>query len=815
MKSFLDKYGAYLIAAIVFVLLAYVYCLPVLDGKKIYAGDNINAEAAVHECDEFTRSTGEHSWWTGSMFSGMPNYQIGGGEYKAEKLLSPFYSILHRGHSHTAWVFIIYFFCFFVLLRSFDVDKWLSIIGSVAIALSSYFVVIIAAGHNGKTSTIALMCVVMGGMHLIFRRKYILGVVLCALFTAVGFTAHPQMAYYIFMMMGLLWIAELCVHVKEHKMKDFALATGLFFASVALGFGACSSNVFVNSEYASQTMRGGHSDLVRGSGEEASSPAKGLDIDYATQWSYGIDETLSLLIPGVKGGASSVDVGRDSRVYKALVSNGVPRKNAEEFCHAVPMYWGEQPFTAGNVYVGAIVCMLFVLGLMLVRGPYKWALLSATLFSVVLAWGGNCMWFTRLFFNNFPMYNKFRAVSSILIVAEVAMPLLGFLAVKELMSGSMDKARLSRSLLTSGGITAGICAVIALLGGSLFSFSSSYDAQWAGSLPGWLYEAIRADRAALLRTDAWRSALLIAAATVVLILFVRGTLKKGWMLAALGALILVDMWPVDRRYLNDSNFVPARNERAVFAMQDWEKTLSADKDPHFRIMNLTTSTFNDARSSYYYKSVGGYHAAKLRRYQDLIDEHLSKMHMSVVDMLNTKYIIVKGEDGSAVPQRNPGALGNAWFVDKLTVVDGANAESDALTELDPAREAVLDRSFASLVTDFEPGAASEGSVSLLSYSPKALKYHSSSPAGGTVVFSEIYYPFGWKSTIDGEAVEHFRVNYMLRALNVPSGEHEIEFVFDPDSIRKGDSIAVVCVLLIYLLIAAAAVYVIWMARCKK
>jgi len=813
MKPFFRKYGAYLIAALIFFALAYIYCYPVLQGKVIYAGDNINAAAAVHECEQYTKTTGDHSWWTGSMFGGMPNYQIGGGEYKAEKMLRPFQMVLHRGHAHTAWIFIIYFFCFFALLRAFKVDKWLSITGSIAITLSTYFIVIIAAGHNGKTSTIALMSVVMAGMYLIYRKKYILGVILASLFTAVGFAMHPQMSYYIFMMMGLLCLAELAIHIKEKRLKDFGVATLLFVAAVALGFGACSSNVFANSEYASQTMRGGHSDLVKEGGDNAL--GQGLDIAYATQWSYGIDETLSLLVPGVKGGASSVNVGRDSKVYDALVSHGVARKSAEEFCRAVPMYWGEQPFTAGNVYVGAIVCLLFVLGLLIVKGPYKWALLAATLFSIVLAWGSNCMWFTELFFDHFPLYNKFRSVSSILIVAELAMPLLGFLSLKRLMESTDERKLLGRKILTATGITGGICLVLALMGGSLFTFSSSWDGQWAGNVPAWLYDAIRQERASLLRTDALRSALFIAAAAAVLLLFVKGKIRKSWLAPALGVLILLDMWPVDKRYLNDNNFVAPRNADAAFAIQPWEEAILADKDPHFRVFNLTTNTFNDARTSYRLKSLGGYHAAKLRRYQDLIDEHLSQMHMPVIDMLNAKYVIVQGEDGQPEPQLNPGAFGNAWYVGRLEVVDGANAESDALMRLDLSREAVLDASFREAVTDLEPGVAEDAQVRLLSYTPKSLSYECSSSRAGTIVFSEIYYPFGWKASIDGQPASHFRVNYMLRALNVSEGQHRIDFVFDPDSVRKGNAIAVPCVIILYLLLLAGIAALIWRKKAKE
>ena len=815
MKDIVRKYGAYAVAAVILFAMAFIYCSPVLKGKVIYAGDNINGRAAVEESWKYSQETGDHTWWTGSMFSGMPNYQIGGGQYKSDKWLQPLRSIFHRGHGHTAWVFIIYFFCFFVLLRSFGVDKWLSIIGAIAIALSSYFVVVIAAGHNGKTSTIALISVVMGGFYLIFRKKYGIGVILAMVFTAIGYSTHPQMAYYLFMMMGLLWLAELWIHIREKRMKDFLVATILFVGSVGIGIGTSCANVFANSEYASQTMRGGHSDLVKDGADEAASQSHGLDIEYATQWSYGIDETMSFLIPGFMGGSSSCPVGTDSKLYKTLTKNGVSAKNARDFCKAVPMYWGDQPFTAGNVYMGAIVCFLFLLGLLIVEGPYKWALLAATLFSTALAWGHNCMWLTELFFKYFPLYSKFRAVSSILIVAEIAMPLLGFLAIKAIMDGSVSRDKAAKSILISGGITAGICLAIALLGGATGSFTSQYDANFVKQIPDWLYAAIVDQRAALQRSDSLRSAILIILAAGALWIWAKGKIKDAWMVAALGVLIVADMWPVDRRYLNDDNFVTPKEQDNAFAMQPYELAILQDKDPHFRVMNLTTSTFNDARTSYYLKSIGGYSAAKLRRYQDLIDEHLSKMHLPVIGMLNAKYIVTKGEDGSPVPQYNPHALGNAWYVSELEVVDNANEESDALMKVDLRKTAVLDKEFAGYVKDFYPVVLDDASVRLTSYSPKELNYVSESSQDGTIVFSEIYYPFGWKATIDGVAADHYRVDYMLRALNVPAGRHEIRFVFDPDSVRKGDTLSMIFVALMYLITIATAALGIWKALQRR
>lgn len=791
------KYGAYVVAAVIFFALAFIYCKPQLSGKVVSAGDNTNATAAVQEAVRYTQETGDYTWWIGNMFSGMPDYQVGGGQYESAKLLAPFERILHRGHWNTAWIFIIYFFCFFVLLKSFDIDKWLSIVGSIAISLSSYFIVIIAAGHNGKTSTIALISVVMAGLYLIFRKKYGLGAIFVMLFSAIGFSTHPQMAYYLFMMMSLLWIAELWIHIREKRFKDMIVATVIFVLSLGIGLGTGTSNIFVNSEYAGQTMRGGHSDIISEGESSDAANTKGLDIEYATQWSYGIDETMSFMIPGFMGGANSINVGKDSKLFKTLVDNGVSAKSAADFCKGVPMYWGDQPFTSGNVYMGAIICFLFLLGLLIVEGPYKWALLAATLFSTALAWGHNCMWLTELFFKYFPLYSKFRAVSSILIVAEIAMPLLGFLAIKQIMDGTVDKKKLFKSLYIAGGVTGGICLLLALFGGAMFSFTSQYDASWSSGLPAWLYDAIIDERASMLRSDSFRSFLFIAAAFCLMWIYAKGKLKNGWMIAILGVLILADMWPVDKRYFNDDYFVTPKQNSNAFAIQPYEEQLLQDPS-HFRVFNLTTNTWNDARTSYYLKSIGGYHAAKLRRYQDLIDQHLSKLHWPVIGMLNAKYIILPGEDGSPELQLNPYALGNAWFVDKLYSVDNANEESDALNTIDLSHEAVLDKSFAQYLPDYEPLIPEGASVVLNKYTPKELDYTSSSSQPGTIVFSEIYYPYGWKATIDGQAVDHYRVNYMLRAVNVPAGQHNIHFIFDPDSVRKGDTIAVICIIIMYL-----------------
>ena len=795
-KDYFKKYLPYLAAIVLFASLSCIYCAPVFQGKELYAGDNMRFKELVHECVQYHEETGEYTWWTGAMFAGMPTFQSGGGYYKSNDLIKPFNKLLHPSHkTRLPMVLMLYFCCFFILLRSVGIDRWLSIIGALATGFSSYFYIIEPAGHHTKAWSIALMAVVVAGFFFIFRKKYGLGVCVTMLFTAVGFSPHPQMAYYVFMLIGVLFVGELYTHIKEKRYKDLAIATGLFALSVLIGVGTGSSDVFANSEYVKETMRGGHSDI---SSDESDS-SNGLSLDYATAWSYGIDESLTFLIPGYMGNASGYDVGTDSELYRQLTAKGVSKSDAKQFCQNAPTYWGEQPFTAGPVYAGAIVCFLFILGLFLVKGPVKWALLVATLFSFALSWGKNMMWLTELFYNWFPMYNKFRAVSSILIVAEMTVPLLGFLAIKQILDGTVERNKLNKSIYVSAGITGGLCLLLALFGGSMFSFISSNDASLQAQLPDWAFSAIVDERASILRSDSFRSFVFIAISAGVVWLFANEKIKKSWLIAALGVLVVADMWPVDKRFFNDSNFVAHKQVENNFTTLPYEKAIMADTDPHFRVLNLTTNTFNDSRTSYNLKSLGGYCAAKLRRYQDIIDVYLSKVNLDIVSMLNGKYIITNGEDGRATPMRNPGALGNAWYVTSLNVVNTPLQECESLGKTNLASTLIVGDDYKEYVKDFKP-AANGSTITLTSYAPDALTYKSQSSADGTVVFSEIFYPYGWKAYIDGKPAEIFRANYLLRAMNIPAGQHDIRMEFRPDSVRMGNTVATIFICLMYAVI---------------
>ena len=791
----LKRFWPYLLAVLVFAVVACLYMSPALDCKVIASTDGVQARAAQHEGMAYFEETGNRTWWTGSMFSGMPNYQIGGGRFTSDDWTAPFKKVLLSGHKSVIAIVFIYFMAFFALMRSMKVDKWLSIVGALAIAFSSYFFIIIGANHHTKTSSLALMSVVVAGFYLIYNGHRKTGVVLTLLCTSAGLYPHPQMAYYICFIIGFFFLAELAKAAINKSWKAFGISTLIFAASFAIGAGTGTAATFTNLEYADETMRGGHSDLVKSS--DADNKTKGLDLDYATAWSYGIDECWTFLVPDYMGGSSNYNAGSDSELCKDMIKQGVPKKSAEQFCKNVPTYWGDQPFTAGPVYMGAIVCMLFLLGLFVVKGPYKWALLVVTLLSVMLSWGYHFMGLTRFFFDNVPMYNKFRAVSSILVIAEITMPLLGFLALQSLVEAKKVGEDLSKKVLTAGGIVVAL-ALVCLM------FTSGFEGRSDAQMPEWLTPMLIDARRAMLSADCWRSIIFVALGTAVVWFYTKSQKFTTPLLAiALGVLVLADMWPVAKRFMNDSHFSQGNAYEKEFKMQPWEKQiLDSDKDPNFRVFNLTASPFNDARTSYYLKSIGGYSAAKLRRYQDLIDQHLSKMHMPVINMLNTKYIIVPDQQtGAPVVQYNPDAMGNAWFVEKIVEAKTPNEECDMLMTLDLHREAVVGSDYINNVKDLNPGADSLAHISLTKYTPEYIEYDAECSKPGTVIFSEIFYSHGWKAIVDGKPADLYRANYMLRAMNLEPGKHHIRLEFRPESVDKGNVISMTFVVLMYLIIA--------------
>ncbi len=853
MKIDWKKILPYAVAIVAFVAIAMIYCAPLLEGKVLVQGDVNNWKGAAQEARAFYDEHGYSPWWTNSMFSGMPTYQITG-NLPTSELRATMEQISHAGFAGD-WTIVgiifAYFFGFFLMLRCFKVNPWLSIIGGLAIGLSTYFLLIIPAGHMTKAAALGFLAPVIGGFYAIFRKQYWLGAPLVAIYGTLSLNLHPQMTYYIFMLIGVMACAELYIHIREKRWKDLGISVGVLAISLLLVFGTKWSWFEMNQSYLKETMRGGHSELTR-SGDDKSKPA-GLDLDYATAWSYGVDETMTFLIPNWEGGASGYNVGEKSQLCETMKDNGVPKRSAEQFCQHVPTYRGEKAFTSGPVYMGAIICFLFVLGLLIVPGPYKWALLVATLFSVALAWGRNMMWLTELFFNYFPMYNKFRAVESILVVAEITMPLLGILALQQIVDKKIAWEKLRMNIFIAGGVTAGLCLFFALFA-SVVDVTSSYDAQWVNQVPAWLRDAIMDERTAMIKADAWRSFIFIALGFAVVYWYAwRGERleakgERQWLFyAVLAALVLADMLPVNKRFFGNDHFVKAKDADAYFAMQPYEQQILQDKDLNFRVLNLATNTFNDARTSYRLKSIGGYSAAKLRRYQDLIDEHISKemnplmqtvmrtqgfmlpdenegKDFPVLNMLNMKYAVVPLQGGKQAPVQNPYAMGNCWFVDEVILVNTPDEECALLSEIDLHKQAVADKKFAEALDITKPEvtplmAFDESSIELTSYAPNCLQYESMNERNQVAVLSEIYYPYDWHLYIvnaNGERVELplARVNYTLRAAVIPAGHHQLVMEFQPHALQL-DKWSMAIMLLVLLLSFCGLTYPLWKQYIKK
>ena len=708
---------------------------------------------------------------------------------------------------------------FYILLRAFDFSVWLASLGAVLWAFSSYFFIIIAAGHIWKFVTLAYIPPTIAGMVLAYRGKYLSGGLLTAVFVALQIVSnHVQMSYYFLFVMLFMAVAFGVDAWQKKEMPQFLKATGVLLMAGILGVCINLSNLYHTYEYSKETMRG-KSELVKP--DSHNQTKSGLERDYITQWSYGIGETFSLLVPNVKGGASVPLAANEKAMEKAN-----PMYNS--IYSQIGQYWGEQPGTSGPVYVGAFVMFLFILGLFIVKGPMKWALLSATVLSVLLSWGKNFMGFTDFFLDYIPMYDKFRAVSSILVIAEFTIPLLAVLALKEVMARPQLVKERARSFYISLGLTGGIALLFALAPGFFFpSYVSSMEMQALQGIPADQLAPLLANleeiRRSVFTSDAWRSFFIIMIGTAVLWLYGMGKLKAKVTILALAVLCLADMWSVNKRYLYDDQFVEKVQQDNSFKPTETDKTILADKTLDFRVLNLAGNTFNENTTSYWHKSIGGYHAAKLRRYQEMIEEHIStemngvfkavseaggdmqKVAPSgfpVLNMLNTRYFIFPLQGGKTVPIRNPHTLGNAWFVNEVQYVDNANEEIDALHRIDPAKTAVVDKKFSA-----EVKSAAEtdtlSTIKLTAYEPNDLKYEVNSKTGGTVVFSEIYYP-GWQAYIDGVEAPHGRADYILRAMNVPAGKHVVEFKFDPKSLHVTETVAFValgvlaCVLVLFL-----------------
>ena len=789
----------YVVPVILFIVLSLAYMSPLLEGKKLKQDDIIRHKGMSKEIVDFREKTGEEPLWTNSMFGGMPAYQISV-KYSAN-LIQYVDDIMRLGLPRPAdWVFL-YMLGFFILMLTLRVNPWIGMAGAIAYGFSSYFFIILQAGHNSKAHALAYMAPLLAGVILSYRGKYWLGGILTLLFMALEINAgHPQITYYLGLLVLILGITELVSAIRKSEYAHFIKSSAVVIVAMLFGVLTNITSLWATYEYGKETIRG-KSELTTEEGNRTS----GLDKDYATQWSYGKAETGTLIIPDFHGGSSHGKLSENSEVAKVLKQNNIPQSQVNDLLKGMPTYWGTQPFTSGPVYVGAIVFFLFVFGLILIKGNLKWWLLAGTILSILLAWGKNFPFLTDLFLHYFPGYNKFRAVSMTLVIAELTMPILAFVALNELFKNKYEKPQLLKALKISLYFVGGFVLLFLLVPGAFFNFSGPSDVSYSQSFPKWLMDALVADRESMLRMDALRSLIFILLAAGVMWAFIAGKLQKSYVFALITLFVLVDMWPVDKRYLSNDDFVSASTMDRPYKMTQADELILKDKDPNFRVLNLTGDPFADARTSYFHKSIGGYHGAKLRRYQELYEHQIQKnFNIQVLNMLNTKYIIQPDKNNKPTVTPNMGYLGNAWFVPQVEMVENADQELDALTDFDPAKTAVVDKRFEKDLEGFTPSNDTTASIQLIEYAPNQLKYQSNTSKDQLAVFSEIYYDKGWNAYVDGEKVPYFRANYVLRAMVVPAGKHLIEFKFEPRVYAIGEKVSFASSLLVILLVLGFA-----------
>jgi len=768
---------------LLFVGISFTYFSPVLEGKRLDTPDIKNHKGMSKEVVDFRETTGEEALWTNSMFSGMPAYQIS--TKSNANLIQYVVKTISLGMPRPANLLFLYLLGFYILLLSLKVDYRLSAVGAIAFAFSSYFFIIIQAGHMTKAHAIAYVPMVVAAVLYTYRRKMLLGGVLTALTVALELYAnHLQITYYLVLILLLVGLVQFIKDLKANNLVDFTKRSGILIVAALLASGTSLTRLSTTMEYGKESTRG-KSELTNNLENKTS----GLDKDYATSWSYGITESFTLLIPNFHGGSSQGALTTDSETYQAIKR----APNARQLIKQLPLYWGEQPFTSGPTYAGSIVIFLFVLGLFFVKSEMRTWLILATIMSIMLAWGKNFMSLTDLFLDYFPGYNKFRAVSMILVIAEFTLPLLGFVALNKFLITNESIDEKKKPLQLAFYIVGGLTLLFALIPSLFFDFVGGQDANLEKN--GWPVDALQSDRAGLLGADAWRSFIFISLSFGTLWLFLKNKLKSQYVILIVGVLVLADMWTVNKRYLNDDHFV--RKSKVEIPYQPTQANLQIlkDKDLNFRVFNQSVNTFNDASTSYFHKSIGGYHGAKLKRYQELIEQHISQGNPAVINMLNTKYVINK----KGQVQQNPGTMGNAWFVNNVNIVANADAEIAALKELDVRNTAVVDERFkAQLITNLSNENAS---ISLTNYKPNYLEYKSNSTNDGIVIFSEIYYAKGWNAYVNGVLKPHFRVNYVLRGLQIPAGNNIIEFKFEPSTYKTGETVSLASSIILLLLLA--------------
>jgi len=810
LKVQLKNYYPYVIAVILFLVIAFAYFPDVLEGKELAGGDNIHFKGMARELIDYREETGKEALWTNNMFGGMPGYMINT-SYKGN-ILKYLDKMLQAGPRPVSFVFL-YLIGFYILMISMRVNPWLAIAGAIVFAFSSYNFVILAAGHNSKAIAIGYMAPVIAGILLTFRGKRLLGAAITGIALALQIRAgHLQITYYTLIIVFIFGLTQLYFAFKEKYIKDMLITLAFLLVAVGFSIGSNAARLWTAMEYGKYTMRA-PSELTM----EEDDKTSGLTKSYVTRWSYGIDETFSLLIPGFKGGSSDGSLSEKSESY-ALFARSNPAQAKEVIKH-LPLYWGEQTSTAGNIYVGSMVVFLFVLGLFIMDRKLKWWLLAVTILGITLAWGKNLMFLTEFFLDHVPGYNKFRTVSMTLVIPALAMPMLAMLALNLILFGDIDKKKLYSALKWSVGITGGLALLFALLPDLAGDFVSARDSSYQEALA----DALQADRRTLLRTDALRSFIFIGLMAGLILLYKMQKIKVNIAITLIAVLFLVDMWPVNKRYLNSEFFSSKRQAQQPYTPSSADQFIMNEPGHNNRVLNLTVSMFQDASTSFFHPSLGGYHGAKMRRYQDIIETGMmtdlnalfaavqtqsyetvdsALARANVLNMINTKYIILNPETQPIV---NRYARGNAWFVNRVRVVENADADMAALASIDLDVEATLDKRFEGALDQSSFSADPSASIRLTEYQPNRMVYSSESGSEQLAIFSEMHYEKGWQAYVDGEKADHMRVNYMLRGMVVPGGTHEIIFEFHPRSYFTGTTMSVISSLLL-LLLCLGAIY---------
>ena len=778
----IKKILPFFIAIAIFIIASLIYFHPVLKGQKISQSDITQFQGMVKEINDFRADKGAEPYWTGASFSGMPAYQISAYyPYDFVRTLDRTLRFLPRPADYT----FLYFLSFFVLMLALKVKWRLAILGALSFGFSTYLIIIFVPGHNAKAHAIAYMPLVLAGVLFVFQKKHVLGFIVTGLAMALEiYTNHIQMTYYLGFCLFILGVVELINAVREKTLPSFIKQSAVIIAAVILGIGANASRLMAMKEYADYSTRG-KSELtisVDGSKKEAT---KGLDKEYITQYSYAKLETFNLFIPRFMGGGTTEELGKDSNFYK-LIEERAGKKVADDYSKQVLTYWGDQPIVEAPAYIGAVIFFLFFLGIFLVKGRLKQWLVSATVFSILLSWGRNFEGLTNFFIDYFPLYNKFRAVSSIQVIAELCVPILSVLALKEFFTSDISDKKKRKALEKAAFTFGGLIVFGFLLAHSFSTFEGIRDANYK-DLPG-LIDAVIADRKSMLLMDTLRSLALVILSGGVLWFFLKNKLKQQFAIIGLVVFILFDLISVNKKYVNEGDFKPSRRVEKPFTASNADKEILKDKS-HFRVANFATDPMQDGSTSYFHQSIGGYHAAKMGRYNELFNYQIAKNNMQVINMLNTKYFIVPDKQGEKQAQLNTDANGNAWFVENVKVVNSANEEIQALDSLNTKTTAVIDKSKIERKIQFNIQKDSTASIQLLSYDVTTLNYQSKTEKEQFAVFSEIYYKDGWNAYVDGKLTPHYRVNYVLRGMIIPAGEHKIDFKFEPKVIQKGGLIS--------------------------